>query len=247
MTKFRHWREGSVHSADKKPQVYRDSTDGKTKTRMVPVDKDVVKTAEAVEIEELTAAEKKLVNQMYDKKGNLTPLGKKVMNHGKKPGDRGYVENTNESVKLDELATPAMKKAGNELSVYAKKSGGIDKADFTKAADMLTSGKAGMPFIKFVNGQDTEVFEKIITVMSKHMGRQTVEKMFKVKVREEVVKTNEVSTKTLSNYMRKSAADAGKPNTSARQQDKRIGGQKMADDKLRKAQGYGSAAKVAAK
>lgn len=41
---------------------------------------------------ELTAAEKKLVNQMYDKKGNLTPLGKKVMNHGKKKGDKGYVE-----------------------------------------------------------------------------------------------------------------------------------------------------------
>jgi len=79
-----------------------------------------------------------------------------------------------------------MKKAGNELSAYAKKSGGIDKADFMKAADMLTSGKAGMPFIKFVNDQDTEVFEKIITVMSKHMGRQTVEKMFKVKVREEL-------------------------------------------------------------
>jgi len=59
-------------------------------------------------------------------------------------------------------------------------------------------------------------------------------------------KVDEVSQKTLGNYMRKSAADAGKPNTSARQQDKRIGGQKMADDKMRKAQGKGSAAKVAA-
>ena len=34
--------------------------------------------------EYLTAAEKKLMAQMYDKKGNLTPLGKKVMDHGKK-------------------------------------------------------------------------------------------------------------------------------------------------------------------
>jgi len=34
-------------------------------------------------INELTAAEKKLINQMYDKKGNLTPMGKKVMDHGK--------------------------------------------------------------------------------------------------------------------------------------------------------------------
>jgi len=67
-----------------------------------------------------------------------------------------------------------------------------------------------------------------------------------VPVDKEVVKTNEVSAKTLGNYMRKSTADAGKPNTSARQQDKRIGGQKMADDKMRKAQGKGSAAKVAA-
>lgn len=93
-----------------------------------------------------------------------------------------------ESVELDEVATSAMKKAGTELNAYAKKSGGIDKADFMKAADMLSTGKAGMEFIKFVNGQDTEVFEKIISVMSKHMGRQTVEKMFKVRVREGAMK-----------------------------------------------------------
>lgn len=35
------------------------------------------------QLDELTAAEKKLINQMYDKKGNLTPMGKKVMDHGK--------------------------------------------------------------------------------------------------------------------------------------------------------------------
>lgn len=34
-------------------------------------------------LNELTAAELKLINQMYDKKGNLTPLGKRVMDHGK--------------------------------------------------------------------------------------------------------------------------------------------------------------------
>jgi len=42
---------------------------------------------------------------MYDKKGNLTPLGKKVMNHGKKPGDKGYVESN-----LDEQATEFLEK-----------------------------------------------------------------------------------------------------------------------------------------
>ena len=116
---------------------------------------------------------------------------------GEEPGN----ENPNESVKLDEVATPAMKKAGNELSAYAKKNGGIDKADFMKAADMLTSGKAGMPFIKFVNDQDTEVFEKIITVMSKHMGRQTVEKMFKVRVREAKLDESKSLIKDYEKYM----------------------------------------------
>lgn len=72
------------------------------------------------------------------------------------------------------------------------------------------------------------------------------ERMAKMGYTHDKPKVNEVSSKTLSNYMRKSAADAGKPRQSARTQDKRIGGQKMADDKLRKMQGKGSAAKVAA-
>ena len=49
---------------------------------------------EEVKLDELNASEKKLVNQMYDKKGNLTPLGKKVMNHGKRVGTREAVEET---------------------------------------------------------------------------------------------------------------------------------------------------------
>ena len=70
---------------------------------------------EETELNELSAEEKKLVNQMYDKKGNLTPLGKKVMNHGKKPGDKGYVENTNEEVELEEkVNTKAIQKAVND-------------------------------------------------------------------------------------------------------------------------------------
>ena len=85
---------------------------------------------------------------------------------------------------MNEAATPAMKKAADELNSYAKKHGGIDKADFMKASKMLSSGKAGMALIKFVDGQDTDVYEKIIRVMAKHMGKQTVEKMFKVNIRE---------------------------------------------------------------
>ena len=104
---------------------------------------------------------------------------------------------------MNEAATPAMKKAADELNLYAKKHGGIDKADFMKTAKMLSTGKAGMSLIKFVDGQDTDVYEKILTVMAKHMGKQTIEKMFKVKVREEVEQIDELTAaeKKLVNQM----------------------------------------------
>ena len=106
---------------------------------------------------------------------------------------------------MNEAATPAMKKAADELNSYAKKHGGIDKADFMKTAKMLSSGKAGMALIKFVDGQDTDVYEKIIRVMAKHMGKQTVEKMFKVNIREESV--NELSKDTMQSYWDKTKGD----------------------------------------
>lgn len=62
----------------------------------------------------------------------------------------------------------------------------------------------------------------------------------------EEVELDEISTNTLSNYMVKSTASAGKRGATTRTQDKRISGQKMADDKLRKKGGYKSGAKVAA-
>ena len=104
---------------------------------------------------------------------------------------------------VNEAATPAMKKAADELNSYAKKHGGIDKTDFMKTAKMLSTGKAGMSLIKFVDGQDTDVYEKILTVMAKHMGKQTIEKMFKVKVREEVEQIDELTAaeKKLVNQM----------------------------------------------
>ena len=39
---------------------------------------------EVESVTEMTADEKRLINMMYDKKGNLTDIGKKVMDHGKK-------------------------------------------------------------------------------------------------------------------------------------------------------------------
>ena len=56
----------------------------------------------------------------------------------------------------------------------------------------------------------------------------------------------EVSRDRLSDYMRKSADDVAKARGDTRRQDKRISGQKKADDKIRAMQGKGSAAKVPA-
>ena len=89
-----------------------------------------------------------------------------------------------EEVELDEAATPQMKKAAASIEAYAKKHGGIDKADFMKAAKMLSSGNAGTKFIKFVDDLDTDPREWLITNLAKTMGKQTIEKMFKVKIRE---------------------------------------------------------------
>jgi hypothetical protein len=104
------------------------------------------------QLDELTAAEKKLVNQMYDKKGNLTPLGKKVMNHGKKKGDKGFVESLDdrfeafmaeskeEAEQLDELSPETLKsykkKAMKQYTQSANKRnpGGGNYGSATKAA-----------------------------------------------------------------------------------------------------------------
>lgn len=123
---------------------------------------------ESVEsIEELTAAEKKLVNQMYDKKGNLTPLGKKVMNHGKKPGDKGYVENTNESI--DEvLDTPgAMDKYHNKAKAQSDRARNSATAkivrgnkDISKEKDIIRRREKGMDMATNVRAKQ---FRKAVT------------------------------------------------------------------------------------
>lgn len=83
---------------------------------------------------------------------------------------------------LGKSATDQLMTAAKELEAYAKKYGGVDKADFMKAAKMLASGKAGTNLIKFVNDLDTEPREKIITVMGTHIGNKPVGRMFGVKL-----------------------------------------------------------------
>lgn len=126
--------------------------------------KKVKESVEEVQLDELTAAEKKLVDQMYDKKGNLTPLGKKVMNHGKKPGDKGYMESLGESEVNDitaeyinennisieqlenmteeELNELIGKAIGGAFKVAAKTAVGTGRLAKKAANRMSTSGRA---------------------------------------------------------------------------------------------------------
>ena len=127
---------------------------------------------------------------------------------------------------LDEAATPQMKKAAASIEAYAKKHGGIDKADFMKAAKMLSSGNAGIKFVKFVDDLDTEPREWLITNLAKTMGKQTVEKMFKVKIREEVeldeVRRGASTMNRLKDIQNKSNAMAAKPKNTKAERERRL-------------------------
>ena len=102
------------------------------------------------QLDELTAAEKKLVNQMYDKKGNLTPLGKKVMNHGKKKGDKGFVESLDDRFEafmaesIDEvLDTPKAMDSYRNKAKYSK-----DRAGNSAMATVLRGDGDGKKDLK---------------------------------------------------------------------------------------------------
>jgi hypothetical protein len=76
------------------------------------------------------------------------------------PGD----ENPNEAV----VNEGNMASAAKELEAYARKSGGIDKNDFIKAAMMMKRNQKKQ-LDKFVDELDTEPREKIQSVMQKHI------------------------------------------------------------------------------
>lgn len=155
---------------------------------------------EEIELAELTKAEKDLISKMYDKKGNLTPLGKKVMDHGKteelSPKQKKIDSNKNGKIDGSDLAKLRTKKeevemteaeggmklldAASELEKYAKKNGGIDKKDFMKAVQMLKKGLTSK-LVQFVDNLDTEPREKIVDVVANHIGVKATEKMFKVR------------------------------------------------------------------
>ena len=110
---------------------------------------------EVEHLEELTAEEKRLMAKMYDKKGNLTPLGKRVMDHGKAaskltPKDaaadnarrkeyNAYQKSKrNEEVDLDEAPRRkgAPKMTGDSIAIQRAKD-----AEHNKAMDRTKTGR----------------------------------------------------------------------------------------------------------
>ena len=98
---------------------------------------------------ELTSAEKKLINQMYDKKGNLTPFGKKVMDHGKKKAG------IKEEVELDEaLSSSLIKKLKKQYEPLRDKKVSLDNLKKMSSMiekfgkdELIQLVKADIPFI----------------------------------------------------------------------------------------------------
>ena len=132
---------------------------------------------------ELTSAEKKLVNQMYDKKGNLTPFGKKVMDHGKKKAG------IKEEVELDEaLSSSLIKKLKKQYEPLRDKKVSLD--NLKKMGNMIEKfGKEEL--IQLVKADIPFISQSAHTaLMYKHnMSVSQIKKMKNEKVRfEDIVK-----------------------------------------------------------
>jgi len=160
---------GKFATQDDKP-VHIKVGDNLSHTR-VKLSTKIREASEETALNELTAAEKKLINQMYDKKGNLTPMGKKVMDHGKAnrnltPQNRAadnarrkeynayQKSKRNEEVELGESAlkmklidkmkkaSPAAKKALEAPSRVDKKVNELTIADVIKATELAKKRQA---------------------------------------------------------------------------------------------------------
>ena len=112
-------------------------------------------------ITELTAEEKRLINTMYDKKGNLTDVGKKVRDHGKKnrfphntsatQGQRMGGKSTmySEDTQIDEIST-------GKMAAYAPKAvkSRNDANSATHSADSNRRADAKKTLVKRKAGAD---------------------------------------------------------------------------------------------
>lgn len=214
-----------INTADKKPQVVKDPETHKTRVRMVPVDRDVIKTRENKRFKEMRKEEKD--PNEYDNEGSMMKsqlkqicsANEKLMSMVK--DDDNLPEWVQSKVTK---ATDYIRSVRDYLEAENMEEKTLTPAELKKRNDVAKAIKKDDP--------DMPMDKKMAIATS--VAKKTAEDV------------KEVSSNTLGNYMRKSSAAAAKPGASVRTQDKRIGGQKMADNKIRKKMGYSSPAKVPA-
>ena len=161
--------------------------------------------------------EKKRDDLKHDRMLNRARMRDKMMNDELDHNDKPFVKDL-------------VKKLRGGSKTHAKQADDLEKALKTEAEEVgphkMYDPKTG----KSVMAKDKADHDKYAKMGYTH----------------EKPEMKEISSNKLGDYMRKSSADAAKPGTSARRQDKRIAGQSMADKKIRKKMGYSSTAKVPA-
>ena len=86
---------------------------------------------------------------------------------------------------LEEGQAGRFRSAGAELERFAKKSGGMDKKDLMKAGQMMKKGDSH-GLVAFAKKLDTSPKEYIIQTVARAVGKDLTQKMFGVKIKEEV-------------------------------------------------------------
>lgn len=232
-----------------------DSTDKYLLNRRKAISANIRKE-ETEELDELSTKTtdsywKKANKQLADPKTDLKTFDKRVsgvLTALKKDSKKTQTEETEE---VDEALT------GNQHKIDANKNGKVDAHDFhllrnKKAQRALSSAKAqakpksAVSLAKTPWNEEVEEVEEVSNaskvfnkIAAKAGGGEKGKKMaagLLNKMKKEEVELDEVSANTLGKYSIKAA----------QQGDKRVAGQKMADEKIRKKYGYSSDAKVAA-
>ena len=154
------------------------------------------KDEEVEVVNELTAAEKKLINMMYDKKGNLTPLGKKVMDHGKKKEQVEVQESGHTDV------ASAMTNVKVAMSALTKMSGELAKLSPDDALPSWWTNKVAIAVDKLdgmADYLDTKVEQN--EEMKIDFGTPESTKAYK-KATPGQHEAREIDTKAMSSYMK---------------------------------------------
>jgi len=154
---------------------------------------------EGVELDEyLTPDEKKLIAKMYDKKGNLTPLGKKVMDYKIKKEE---VENTEEGFSSDAQRRAAFASGYKAKGKKGKKDKKEEVDESTKEYAKSMEKMANKAKKDQLTSKDLDTLAKLVQLMQKQTKEEIEE------VEETLDKEDEPKLKRIVKKLKK-ASDA---------------------------------------